>query len=115
MEHAFDDTDEIEWKQSNNLKVGDTIYLYIAAPVSAILFRCKAIKVDIPYQYESDDLTINRLVRVRLEKRYDPDEFTFSVLKEYGVNTVRGSRSVPNRLDEALKRLEAPTEIFISQ
>ena len=103
VEHAFDGTDEIEWKQSNNLKVGDTIYLYVAAPVSAILFRCKAIKVDIPYEYESEELTINRLVRVRLEKRYDPEEFTFSVLKEYGVNAIRGPRSVPHRLDEALK------------
>ena len=104
VEHAFDHTDEIEWKQSNNIKVGDTIYLYVTAPVSAILFRCKAIKVDIPCNYESEDLTIRKLVRVKLEKRYRPDEFPFSVLKEYGVNAIRGPRSVPHSLSEELKR-----------
>lgn len=104
IEHAFDHTDEIEWKQSNNIKVGDTIYLYVAAPISAILYRCKAIKADIPYEYESEHLTIRKLVRVRLEKRYEPDQFPFSVLKEeYGVSSIRGPRSVPHRLSEALK------------
>ena len=64
VEHAFDDTDIIEWKQSGGIKKGDTIYLYVAAPVSTILFRCRVLEADIPYEYRSEHLTIKKLIRV---------------------------------------------------
>ena len=40
-----------------------------------------------------------------LEKRYEPDKFTFAVLKSnYGIFAVRGTRGIPADLDEALNR-----------
>lgn len=39
--HAFDDTDEIDWKQGAGIKAGDTVFMYVASPVSAILYKCK--------------------------------------------------------------------------
>ena len=36
--HAFDDTDLIDWKQGAGIKKGDTAYLYVAAPVSAVMY-----------------------------------------------------------------------------
>ena len=38
IEHAFDSAEEIDWKQGNGIRVGDTVFMYVAAPVSAILF-----------------------------------------------------------------------------
>ena len=38
VEAAFAAQDTIRWKQSSRVAVGDTIYLYVAAPVSAILY-----------------------------------------------------------------------------
>ena len=82
----------------------DTILVYVGAPVSAILYRCKVNDVDIPYDYHSSELTITKLMKIKLIKRYKPEQFTFERLKaEYGIFAVRGPRGVPNSLSAALK------------
>jgi hypothetical protein len=44
------------------------------------------------------------LMKIRLLKRYAPEQFTFEVLKsEYGIYAIRGPRGVPNSLSSALK------------
>ena len=101
--HAFDIANEIDWKQGSGIKTGDTVYVYVAAPVSAILYRCEVTETDIPYDYADDNLTIKALMKIRLLHCYEPDRFTFEVLKEeYGVNAIRGPRGIPDSLSEAL-------------
>ena len=101
---AFDDADEIKWKQGAGIKTGDTVYLYVGAPVSAILYKCRVTETNIPYDYRDDNLTIKELMQIKLLKRYAPEDFPFSVLKEeYGVCAVRGPRGIPNSLSAALK------------
>lgn len=46
---AFDASDEIEWKQGRGMKVGDIAFVYVAAPYSAILFKCEVTKTGIPF------------------------------------------------------------------
>ena len=105
VEGAFEANDEIEWKQGSGINVGDTVYIYVASPVSAIRYRCKVLETDIPYDYSDSNLTIKALMKIRLLKRYDPDEFTFETLREeYGVNAIRGPRGVPYSLSEALSK-----------
>ena len=102
--HAFDEDKEIDWKQGAGIKKGDTVYMYVGAPVSAILYRCKVTKTDIPYTGQNQYLTIKALMRIRLQKRYPADRFTFEVLKsEYGIYAVRGPRGIPDTLSEALR------------
>ena len=102
--HAFDNTDVIDWKQGAGIKKNDTVFLYVGAPVSAILYQCKVTEVDIPYDYHSSELTITKLMKIKLIKRYKPEQFTFERLKsEYGIFAVRGPRGVPNSLSAALK------------
>ena len=79
--HAFDNRDTIDWKQSSSVKAGDTIFMYVAAPVSAILYKCRAVEVDIPCEYADKDLTINTVMKIRLLRRYEPERFTFDRLK----------------------------------
>ena len=44
------------------------------------------------------------LMKIRLEKRYSEDKFTFQVLKDkYGINAIRGPRGITDSLSEALK------------
>ncbi len=50
IEVAFSETDEIDWKQGKGIKTGDTVFIYVAAPVSAILYKCRVTKTDIPYK-----------------------------------------------------------------
>lgn len=104
IEHAFDNTDEINWKQGRGIRVGDTVYMYVAAPVSAILYKCKVLETDIPYEYQDRNLVLKALMKIRLLKRYDPEAFTFDVLKEdYGIYAVRGPRGVPYSLSQELR------------
>ena len=50
------------------------------------------------------DLTITAVMKIRLQRRYKPDEFTFEKLKEeYGIYAVRGPRGIPEGLSEALR------------
>lgn len=92
------------WKQSSNVRVGDIVYLYMAAPYSSILYRCEVIETDIIYDYQDPNIKINRAMKIKLNKEYSPDEFPFSKLKTYGVNAIRGPRKVPIKLSEALNK-----------
>ncbi len=101
---AFEREKEIRWKQGRGIRKGDTVYMYVGAPVSAILFRCLVTGTDIPYAYGSGRLTITSLMRIRLERTYPPDRFTFEALSgRYGVRAVRGPRGVPDLLLEELR------------
>lgn len=103
--HAFDDTQEIEWKQGRGIKAGDTVFLYVGAPVSAILYKCRVMETDIPYHYSDENLTITAVMKIKLQKRYKPSQFTFEKLKEkYRIYAVRGPRGIPDSLSEALKK-----------
>ncbi len=105
IEHAFDDVKEINWKQGAGIKKGDTVFMYVGAPVSSILFKCKVTETDIPYQYQDKNLTITTLMKIRFQKRYKSDQFTFERLKsEYGIYAVRGPRGIPYSLSEALMK-----------
>ena len=105
VEHAFDNADEIEWKQGRGVRVKDTVYLYVAAPVSAILYQCNVTETDIPYHYQDENLTIQSTMKIKLLKRYQPDRFTFDTLKqEYGIYAIRGPRGIPGSLSAALKK-----------
>ncbi len=86
------------WKQSNHIAVGDTVYLYITAPVSAIRYQCKAIEVDIPYQYADENVRMSHVMRLQLLKTYDGMPIGMELLKAHGVNAVRGPRSMPDSL-----------------
>ena len=103
--HAFDDVSEIRWHQSSGIKKGDTVYIYVGAPVSAILFGCKVTETGIPREPSSKNPSMLSRMNLKLIKRYEPDRFTFGVLKdEYGVNAIRGPRGIPHSLSTALKR-----------
>ena len=103
IQHAFDDAEIIDWKQSSGVKAGDTVFMYVAAPISAILYKCKVMEADIPYHYQDENLTITKLMKIKLLHRYDRKQFTFDRLKEdYGIYAVRGPRGVPNSLSHEL-------------
>ena len=78
--------------------------MYVAAPVSAILYKCLVTETDIPFQYDDGHVRLTSLMKIRLQKRYGSEMFTFKILnEEYGIFAVRGPRGVPDSLREALK------------
>lgn len=106
--HAFDSAEEIRWKQAGGVKKGDTVYLYVGAPVSAILFQCKVTQTDLLLPSRREQGALRRMMMLRLRKRYDPDRFPFALLREkYHVGAVRGPRGIPEELSRALKNARA--------
>ena len=104
VQAAFKESKEINWKQGKGIKTGDTVFLYVGAPISAILYKCRVTKTDIPFHFDNGELHISSVMKIKLLKRYDPNLFTFDVLgKEYGIFAVRGPRGIPESLSEALK------------
>ncbi len=104
VQQAFRQADEINWKQGKNIKKGDTVFMYVAAPVSAVLYQCLVTETDIPYRRDGGAVRIAALMRIRRVKEYPPDQFTFDVLGEkYGIFAVRGPRGIPQDLYEALR------------
>ena len=61
-------------------------------------------KTDIPLRYDNGEVRMSAVMRIKLQKRYEPDRFTFDVLgREYGIFAVRGPRGIPESLSKALK------------
>ncbi len=104
IEKAFSENDTILWKQSTCIIVGDIIYLYIAAPYSSIMYKCKAVEVDIPYNYDDGRVHMQKVMKIRLLNTYDKNTFGLELLREHGINSVRGPRSVPYGLLCKLER-----------
>lgn len=99
--HAFDNKDVIDWKQGAGIKKGDTVYMYVGAPVSAVLYRCIVTETDIPYEYKGK-VNITALMKIELQKRYPPKKFTFRRLNdEFDIYAVRGPRGIPDSLSTA--------------
>ncbi len=104
MIHCFDHTDTIFWKQSSNVQVGDQVYIYVTNPYAAILYQCEVLEVEIPYSYQDRHLSIQRGMKLKFIHRFDQNQFPLEKLKEYGVQSVRGPRSIPAKLSSALKK-----------
>ena len=100
--NAFNKTDTIIWKQSNNIWAGDIVYLYVAAPISAILYKCEVLETDIPYEYKDKNVAMKKVMKIKLLKRYKQDEFTFEKLNKYGIKWVRGPKGLTDILSKDL-------------
>ena len=110
LEKAFSESDIILWKQSSKVIAGDIIYLYVAAPISAILYKCQAVEVDIPYQYDDQNLHMSRAMKIRLLHTFDKEQLDFKKLNDFGIYAVRGPRGIPNSLHYEISALCAETK-----
>ncbi len=86
--------------------MGDIVYLYITAPVSAIRYRCKALEVDIPYTYADEHVRMSHVMRLQLLNTYDAKAVGMALLKAHGVYAVRGPRNMPDSLIQEIGFLQ---------
>jgi predicted DNA-binding protein (MmcQ/YjbR family) len=103
IEAAFNKNSEIIWKQSSNILKGDIAYMYVAAPYSSILYKCEVTAVNIPYDYKDNNIKINKVMKIKLLKKYNKNFMTFTELNKYGITAVRGPRVCPEKLSKILK------------
>ena len=100
---AFEASDIVTWKQSSDIHVGDIIYMYVAAPYSSILYKCRAIEVDIPYNFSDENLTLKQAMKLELLKKYESGVWSFERIKQFGVYAVRGPRNMPAELKREME------------
>lgn len=100
---AFEASDIVTWKQSSDIHVGDMIYMYVAAPYSSILYKCKAVEVDIPYHFSDKNLTVKNAMKVKLLEKYESGVWSFERMKQFGVYAVRGPRNMPAELKREME------------
>lgn len=103
IEKALQDSSILTWKQSSNVQIGDTVYLYVGSPVSAIMYQFEVLESDIPYDYQDKNLCIKKVMKLNLLRRYPKDFCPFSVLKKYGVTAIRGPRFMTKELSDYIK------------
>ena len=103
LEAEFARSDEIRWHQNMRVIAGDTVYIYMTAPVAAIRYRCEVLEADLTPEYSHHRAKYEMLMcRV---KTYPPDLLPRTLLADHGVTGVRGARSVPETLSELLSRI----------
>lgn len=98
LEAAFARSSTLRWQQRVKAAAGDSVYLYVTAPVCAVLYRCQVVRADIPWHYDDGHIHTQRGMDLELLQRYAPDFLPREKLQAYGVRTVRGARHLPHRL-----------------
>lgn len=98
LEAAFAQGPTVRWQQRVKAAVGDIVYLYVTAPVCAVLYRCKVVRADIPWHYDDGRIRTEWGMDLELQQRYAPDFLPREKLLSYGVRSVRGPRHLPHRL-----------------
>ena len=100
---AFNKLPRLDWKQSNkSIAEGDEVYIYVGAPVSAVLFRCRVNKTMLDH-IEIDDSEFVRNgepyidfgchMELELIEQYDQTKYSYQKLQEAGLKgRIQGPR-----------------------
>ena len=92
---GFAKSDIMFWHQNMSVSKDDAVYIYVAEPYSALLYKCIVIEANIP---DGDKM----LMKLKLKKEYPQSAYPFTKLKEYGLTAIRGPRTIPNKLAKIL-------------
>ena len=87
IEKAFENAEVILWKQSRKVRVGDICYMYLAAPVSAVRYKCEIVEADIPYSYSDENLSITHVMKI---KKLATLNVPVGFLRSIGIKFIRG-------------------------
>lgn len=104
---AFEKFDTIEWSQTNNMSVGDTIYIYVGGDYQSIMYKCEILETELYGNCSSDDTEFRKnltekidshYMQLRLIEKYPKDQFPLYELREHGLANVQGRSKVTPQL-----------------
>ena len=110
---AFDNLDVIEWSQSTNTSVGDTVYIYVGEKYKSIMFKCEVVAADqhgnrstddYPYYKELAKDPGARYMRLKLVEKYPVGHYPLKELKENGLTSVQGRSKATVQLMKYLEK-----------
>lgn len=112
VDQAFYELQRIDWKQSTNIRTGDTVYIYIGAPISGIKYICRVNKTDLSipdiddHAFEitnSIDADYGRYMELELTGTCNPEQLSLSALQAHGLTgQIQGPRRVQSPFDAYL-------------
>ena len=88
----------VTWDKALGVLPNDFIYIYVGAPYSAILYKCKVIKA------EPNPATKKKDITMEVIEKYDKEKYPMKLLKEHGLKTVRWAHSLPDELYDFMSR-----------
>ena len=92
--NLWENRDKIRDVSSSN----DIVFMYVGAPISAIIYQCQVLEVNLPYHEQNKFLTITHVMRIKKLLSYPSDAYTYKKLADYNVKAIRGPRHVPQSL-----------------
>lgn len=116
---AFNELENIEWKQSTNIRANDIVYIYVSSPIKEIKYKCIAKKVNLNYAERINDSKFiidgtnyenyGRYMELELITKYEDKQFTYEDLKQHGLTSVQGPRRLYGELLNYIKLGEIKT------
>jgi len=107
---AFEKFKTIDYKQSTDIKTGDTVYIYMAHPYQEIKYKCVALKTDLSSrevdtsEFDIDNTNYKdagRYMTLELKEVYD-EYITLEDLQEIGIKSVQGPFKVSEKLQKVI-------------
>ncbi|MGF3227256.1 HNH endonuclease [Facklamia sp. P12932] len=118
---AFNKLSRVSWKQSKNILKDDIVYIYVSKPISGIVFKCIAIKVNLPSATINDEEFVldgtnyenyGRYMELELVRTYDKP-VTLDILKANGLKgNPQGPRRITGSLLNFLEKYHVGKNIF---
>lgn len=99
LEQEMDKNKTILWWRSKSNQNGDIVYLYSTLPDGCLLYKTTVTKLDAGY----DEYFQEPLMEITLLEKYQKDRYPFSILKKYGLTSIRGPRRIPEKLSRYLQ------------
>ncbi len=119
---AFNALERIDWKQSINASVGDTIYIYVSNPIKCIKYKCSVevvdkdcITIDDSKFYINPDNYVNykKHMQIKLIKKYNNNYLSYDNLKRNGlIGNIQGPLKVNSQVEEYILSIENKNDLF---
>ena len=98
VDAAFSKLQVVDWKQSFNANVGDTVYIYVAAPIKAVKYKCTVVDTNKPkITIDDSEFVVDgtpfsdygKHMALRLEAKLSTP-ISIERLREVGIDRVQG-------------------------
>ena len=119
VEEHFASNREVVWSNSFTMKTGDTAYIYVASPESAIRYRCKVIADTVDEQrllensyaipkHESHNYFVrkNKYVILKLDRIYPKGFLSLTKLRAHGLGQVQMQARASKDLNQFLTEVD---------
>ena len=83
----------ILWKQGAGIRAGDTAFIYMGSPVSAIRYKCLVTETAIPCEYHDGNIRMTQAMKMDLLEEYPLSFCTAARMRDLGIRSVRGPRA----------------------